>query len=111
MFTQRKYKYVHGMPTACNAIAAGVHGQRSHRIASDKQQMANLVDGLNIKSTGSHKVLHHGQPTLLGGPVQRCVSIIIRIKEVVLHLGGKVLSNYQMATNSTFIKGIESSLH
>ena len=81
--------------------------------ASDKQQTmeANLVNGLHIKSTGPHEVLHHGQLTLLGCPVQGCVSSIIRVKEVALHLGGKVLSNRKMATNGTQVKGIASSLH
>ena len=81
--------------------------------ASDKQQTmeSNLVNGFHIKSTGSHKVLHHGQLTLLGCPVQGCVSSIIRVKEVALHLGGKVLSNRKMAALSTQEKGIASSLH
>ena len=81
--------------------------------ASDKQQTmeANLVNGLHIKSTGSHEVLHHGQLTLLGCPVQGCVSSIIRVKNVALHLGGKVLSNRKMAANGTQVKGIASSLH
>ena len=58
--------------------------------ASDKQQtmQANLANGLQIKSTGSHEVLHHGQLTKIGCKVQGCVSVIIRVKEVALHLGG-----------------------
>ena len=80
--------------------------------ASDKQQtmQANLVNGLHIKSTGSHEVLHHGQLTKIGCKVQGCVSVIIRVKEVVLHLGGKVLSNGKMAFHGTQEKGISSSL-
>ena len=71
--------------------------------ASDKQQTmeANLINGLHIKSTGSHEVLHHGEMTKIGCPVQGCVPIIIRVKEVVLHLGSKVLSNRKMAANGT----------
>ena len=81
--------------------------------ASDKQHImqANLIPCFHIKSTGSHEVLHHGQLALLGCPVQGCVSIIIRVKEVALHFWGKVLSNSKMATNSTSIKGIVSPLH
>ena len=81
--------------------------------ASDKQQTmeANLVDGLHIKSTGSHEVPHHGQVTKIGCQVQGCVPIIIRVKEVALHLGGKVLSNRKMAFHGTQEKGIVSSLH
>ena len=81
--------------------------------ASDKQQTmeANLVNGLHIKSTGFHEVLHHGQVTLFGCPVQGCVAIIIAVKEVAPHLGGKVLSNRKMAAPSTQEKGIASSLH
>ena len=80
--------------------------------ASDKQQtmQANLVNGLHVKSTGSHEVLNHGQLTKTGCKVQGCVSIIIRVKEVALHLGGKVLSNGNMAALSTQEKGISSSL-
>ena len=80
--------------------------------ASDKQQTieANLVNG-HVKSTGSHEVLHYGQLTLLGCPVQSCVSTIIRVKEVALHLGGKVLNNRKMAFHGTQEKGIASSLH
>ena len=81
--------------------------------ASDKQQTmeANLGNGLHIKSTGFHKVLHHGQLTKIGCQVQGCVPIIIRVKEVALHLGSKILSNRKMATNGTQEKGIASSLH
>ena len=88
------------------APAAGV--SREVTKASDKQQTmyANLVNCLHIKSTGCHKVLHHGQLALLGCQVQGCVSIIIRVKEVALHYGGKVLSNGKMATTSTQVKGI-----
>ena len=69
---------------------------------SDKQQsMANLVNGLHIKSEGSLEVLHHGQPIIIGCPVQGCGSIIIRVKGVALHLGAKVLSNSKMAASST----------
>ena len=80
---------------------------------SEKQQTmkANLVNGLHIKSTGSHEVLHYEQLTRLGCPVQGCVSIIIRVKEVALHLGGKVLNNRKMAFHGTQVKGIASSLH
>ena len=72
---------------------------------------SNLVKGLHIKSTGPHEVLHHGQLTKIGRIVQGCVSIVIRVKEVALHLGGKVLSNSEMAAHGTQVKGIESSLH
>ena len=80
--------------------------------ATDKQQtmQANLVNGLHIKSTGSHEVLHYGQLTKIGCKVQGCVSVIIRIKEVALHLGDKVLSNGKMAALSTQEKGILPSL-
>ena len=80
--------------------------------ASDKQQtmQANLVNGLHIKSTGSHKVLPHRQLTKISCKVQGCVSVIIRVKEVALHLGGKVLSNSKMAAHNTQEKGISSSL-
>ena len=80
--------------------------------ASDMQQtmQANLVNGLHIKSTGRHEVLHHGQLTLLGCPVQGCVPSIIRVKEVALHLGGHVLSNGKMAFHCTQEKGISFSL-
>ena len=81
--------------------------------ASDKQQImyANLGNGLHIKSTGSHEVLHHAQMTKIGCYVQGCVPIIIRVKEVALHFGSKILSNRKMATNGTQEKGIASSLH
>ena len=81
--------------------------------ASDKQQTmeANLVDGLHIKSTGSREVLHYRQVTKIGCHVQGCVPIIIRVKEVALHLGSKILSNRKMAFNGTQEKGIASSLH
>ena len=80
--------------------------------ASDKQQtmQANLVSGLHIQSTGSHEVLHHGQVTKIGCKVQGWVSVIIRVKEVALHLGAKVLSNGKMAFNCTQVKGISSAL-
>ena len=79
---------------------------------SDKQQTmeADLVNGLHIKSTGSDEVLHHGQLTKIGCKVQGCVSVIIRVKEVALHLGGKVLNNGKMAFHGTQKKGISSSL-
>ena len=91
--------------------AAGVF--REVTKASDKQYImqANLIPCFHIKSTGSHEVLHHGQLALLGCPVQGCVSIIIRVKEVALHFWGKVLSNSKMATHGTQVKGIASSLH
>ena len=81
--------------------------------ASDKQQtmQANLVSGLYIKTTGRHEVLHHGQLTLLSCTVQGCESIVIRVKEVALHLGDKVLSKGKMATSSTQMKCIASALH
>ena len=80
--------------------------------ASDKQptMQANLVNGLHIKSTGSHEVLHHGQLPIIGCKVQGCGSVIIRVKEVALHLGGKVLGNGKMAFSGTQEKGISSSL-
>ena len=80
--------------------------------ASDKQQtmQANLVNGLRIKSTGSHEVFHHGQLTIIDCKVQGCGSVIIRVKEVALHLGGKVLSNSKMATHGTQENSISSSL-
>ena len=71
---------------------------------------ANLVNGLYIKSTGSHEVLHHGQVTKIGCKVQGCVSVLIRVKEVALHFGGKVLSNGKMAFHDTQVKGISSAL-
>ena len=71
----------------------------------------NLVPCFQIKSAGSHEVLHHGQLAHLGCIVQGCVPTIIRVKEVALHLWGKVLSNSKMATSSTQVKGIASSLH
>ena len=70
----------------------------------------NLVNGLHIKSKGSDEVLHHGQPIIIGCQVQGCGSIIIRVKEVALHLRGKVLSNSKMAASSTQEKGIVSAL-
>ena len=84
---------------------------RAFLTGAHTQMLANLVPCFHIKSTGPHEVLHYGQLTLLGCPVQGCMSIIIRVKEVALHLGGKVLSNHKMATNGTCIKGIEPSLH
>ena len=80
-------------------------------IGANIQMLANLVPCFHVKSTGSHEVLHHGQLTLLGCPVQGCVSSIIRVKEMAPHLGGKVLSNRKMAAHSTQKKGIVSSLH
>ena len=80
-------------------------------IGAHTQMLANLVPCFQITSTGSHEVLHHGQLTLLGCPVQGCISIIIRVKEVALHLGGKVLSNHKMAAHGTQEEGIASSLH
>ena len=79
---------------------------------SDKQQtmQTNLAPCFHIKSTGSHEVLHHGQLTLVGCPVQGCVSSNIRVKEVALYLGCKVLSNGKMAFHGTQEKGISSSL-
>ena len=71
----------------------------------------NLVPCFQIKSTGSHEVLHHGQLIKTGCNVQGCVSIIIRVKEVALHLRDKVLSNSKMATSSTQVEDIASSLH
>ena len=93
------------------AHAAGVFREGTKH-TSDKQQtmQANLVSGLHIKSTGSHEVLHHGQLTKIGCKVQGCVPVIIRVKEVALHLGGKVLSNGKMAFHGTQEKGISSSL-
>ena len=81
--------------------------------ASDKQQtmQANLVNGLHIKSTGSHEVLHHGQLTKIGCKVQGCVSNVISIEEVFLHHGGKALGNSKMAALRTQKKGIASALH
>ena len=86
---------------------------REVTIASDKQQSIypNLVPCFHIKSTGFHEVLYCGQLALLGCPVQGCVSIVIRVKEVALHLGEKVLCNSKMATSSTQEKGVVSSLH
>ena len=71
---------------------------------------ANLVNGLHIKSTGFHEVLHHWQLTKIGCMVQGCGSIIIGVIEVALHIGGKVLSNSKMAAHGTQEKGISSSL-
>ena len=71
---------------------------------------ANLVNGLHIKSTRSHEVLHHGQLTKIGCKVQGCGSIVIRVKEVASHLGGKVLSNGKVAICGTQEKGIVSCL-
>ena len=71
---------------------------------------ANLVNGLYIKSTGLHEVLHHGQVTKIGCKVQGCVSVLIRVKEVALHFGGKVLGNGKMAFHGTQVKGISSIL-
>ena len=90
-----------------------VRMSREVTIASDKQQSIypNLVPCFHIKSTGFHEVLYCGQLALLGCPVQGCVSIVIRVKEVALHLGEKVLCNSKMATSSTQKKGIVSSLH
>ena len=80
-------------------------------IGAHTQMLANLVPCFHIKSTGPHEVLHHGQLTRFGCPVQGCVSNIIRVIEVALHLGGKVLSNRKMAAHGTQEKGIASSLH
>ena len=108
VFTQLKYKCPCPL---CPCISCG-HAERSQS-ASDKQQTmeANLVNGLHIKSTGSHEVLHHGEMTKIGCYVQGCVPIIIRVKEVVLHLGSKVLSNRKMTANGTQVKGIAFSLN
>ena len=69
-----------------------------------------FVNGLHIKSTGSHEELSYGPLTKIGCKVQGCVSVIIRVKEVALHLGGKVLSNSKMAFHGTQVKGISPSL-
>ena len=102
-FTQLKYMSTVPMQQVCPERAQN----------TDKQQTmpANLVNGLHIKSTGSHEVLHHGQLTKIGCKVQGCASLIIRVKEVALHLGGKILSNGKMAFYGTQEKGISSSLH
>ena len=93
------------------AHAAGVSREGTKCIRQAAIMQANLVNSLHIKSTGFHEVLHHGQLTFLGCKVQGCVSIIIRVKKVALHLGGKVLSNGKMSAHSTYVKGIESILH
>ena len=94
------------------AHAAGVSRESTKR-TSDKQQtmQANLVNGLYIKSTGLHEVVHYGQLTKIGCKMQGGGSVIIRIKEVALHLGGQVLSNGKMAFNGTQKKGISTFLH
>ena len=84
--------------------------ERAQNTENQQTMQANLVNGLHIKSTGCHEVLHHGQLTKIGCKVQGCVSIIIRVKEVAHHLGGKVLSNSKMAAHGTQEKGISSSL-
>ena len=88
------------------------HTRENTHNASEKQQtmQANLFNGLHIKSTGFHEVLHHGQQTKTGCKVQGCVPVIVRVKEVALHFGGKVLSKRKMTTLSTQVKGISSSL-
>ena len=60
--------------------------------------------------TGLHEVINHGQMTLLSCIVYGCEAAIICIKEVILHLWGKVLCNVNMATQSTRMKGIQSTL-
>ena len=66
--TQNKKVYTTQVQVSMSTVPMQQVCPERSQNASDKQQrmQANLVNGLHIKSTGSHEVLHHEHLTKIG---------------------------------------------
>ena len=70
----------------------------------------DLVLGFDIESSTFDEVFHHWQVSISGCHVECCIVCISEIKHVNSHHRSKVLSNANMATPSSEVKSIESTL-
>ena len=70
----------------------------------------DLVLVIDIKSSTFDEVFHHWQVSIHGCPVECCILCISEIKHVNSHHRSKVLGTTNMATSSSQVKSIESTL-